>query len=127
MTANEIINNFALTETLKDIPDIFNDKLDFSCQNFIDIKKLNKEMLQIAMKYKLFDGSKSSLEVLGQFKENFELLQAGLEKLVKQLINKELTLDMQHQINEINKNFKSISNEVDMSAVIGKLFYYKII
>ena len=63
------------------------------------------------MKYKQFDDSQSSLKDLNLFKENFELLQVLLKKLEQQLMNKELTSNMQYQIDEINKNFKSMSNK----------------
>ena len=119
MTANEINNKFTFTKKLNEIPDTFNDKLDFLCKDFDDIKRLNKEMLNVAMKYKLFDGSKSSLEVLDQFKANFELLQVGLGELEQQLTNKEMTSNIQHQINELNKLLLNISNkEADISLTI---------
>ena len=119
MTANEINNKFTFTKKLNEIPDTFNDKLDFLCKDFNDIKRLNKEMLKVAMKYKLFDGSKSSLEVLDQFKANFELLQVGLGELEQQLTNKEMTSNIQHQINELNKLLLNISNkEADISLTI---------
>ena len=104
-------------ENPNEIPD---DKLNILCRDFNDIKIQNREMLKTVKKYnKLFDRSKSSLEVLDQFKENFELLQVGLGELEQQLISQELpSKNLQPQIDEINKNFKSISNEgVDLSTL----------
>jgi hypothetical protein len=39
------------------IPDIFNDKININCTSFEDLERLNNEILQVSLKYRLFGES----------------------------------------------------------------------
>jgi hypothetical protein len=39
------------------IPDIFNDNIIINCTSFEDLERLNKEFLQVSLKYRLFGDS----------------------------------------------------------------------
>ena len=57
---------------LTPVEDIFNDKIDYSCKTFADIKRLNQHMKTVAAKFKrLRDGT----EDIAKFLKNYELLQ----------------------------------------------------
>eukprot|EP01127_Copromyxa_protea_P000372 TRINITY_DN10304_c0_g1_i1.p1 TRINITY_DN10304_c0_g1~~TRINITY_DN10304_c0_g1_i1.p1 ORF type:complete len:148 (+),score=22.90 TRINITY_DN10304_c0_g1_i1:95-538(+) len=60
---------WSTTEKLVPVPDIFNDKLDYTCAQYKDIVRLNKEILPVARKFTYFDCSASALGALEQFRE----------------------------------------------------------
>eukprot|EP00386_Alphamonas_edax_P002282 GDKI01006811.1.p1 GENE.GDKI01006811.1~~GDKI01006811.1.p1 ORF type:complete len:133 (-),score=34.96 GDKI01006811.1:37-435(-) len=73
---------------LEDIPDTFNDKLDFtSVQTFERVAELNRRMLPVAKKYELFGGSEPSLAVLQKFHHNFIGIQTYLGCIQEKLVD----------------------------------------
>jgi hypothetical protein len=73
---------------LEEPTDFFNDRLDYSCSTFDDLLRLNKEMLRVALKYRLFGNTPSSLEELQKYLHNFELIRLRLVEIEKELTAK---------------------------------------
>jgi hypothetical protein len=65
-----IKDQWILTCSFTPIEDLFNDKLNFGCKTFEQIVTLNRDMLRVAQKYKMFGGSQPAIEALKLFLTN---------------------------------------------------------
>jgi hypothetical protein len=108
--ASKYLEGLEVTVKLNDIPDTFNDKLDFKCKNFTDLKRLNEEMLKVALKYELFGENDKSTPYLRKFLENFEHIQVGLGELETAMI------DAKSSVGEIKKKVDDLNNSVKQFA-----------
>ena len=107
-----IIETFVHELALLKIEDTFNDKLNFKFSTLSDVKFLNTKMLPIAEKYKMFGGTEQSLDVLKQFKYNFEVLQVFLGKLESSLMDTEDPSESQHEkLYQINNLYNELISE----------------
>ncbi|CAF1630320.1 unnamed protein product, partial [Didymodactylos carnosus] len=107
--ASNIIRTWKDKIELTVIPDIFNDKLNYTCVNYADLVRLNKEMLAVVHKYELFgDGEKAKNEV-NKFLENFQLIRDnGLKQ-----IQKKLTVRESSDLQILEKNVNNINSEIE--------------
>jgi hypothetical protein len=94
---------FQVTVQLHSIEDFFNDKLDYTCKNFADLERLNKDMLTVALKCALFEENAKSVLYFRQFVENFRRVSVGLEQLVRASVDVKSQRDqLQQKVNQIN-------------------------
>ncbi|KAL6049502.1 B-box zinc finger family protein [Balamuthia mandrillaris] len=77
-------------EMKTEIWDIFNDKPNWGCSSWSDLKRLNNELLLIVEKFELLDRNNTKVQgELAKYLHNFEIIQLGLGKA------EELTLSQQ--------------------------------
>lgn len=112
-SAYNLLNKWQPKFQIQAIEDIFNDKINYNITNFEQLVTLNEEMLRVAQKYSLFDGTKSALAVLAQFLSNFEVIQLELG-----IIEESLT-DAESQEDELTEEMNALNNEI--SALEQKL------
>jgi hypothetical protein len=110
-SGNTIISNWkrnAESPHQMQIPiDLFNDKLDFSCENFNDVQRLNEEMTKVLAKYTFLDPIRAAPEI-DKFLNNFEVLQIFLGEIEEHLMQSEYLLS--HYTQEITKINNSLLN-----------------
>jgi len=96
--------------TIKPIEDFWNDKIDYSCTTFEDVCRLNKELLRVAVKYRLLGGSAEATEVIEMILRNLECLQVFLGNLEENVQDQPSKfIDLNQKIETINKLLSDIS------------------
>eukprot|EP00386_Alphamonas_edax_P003721 GDKI01011250.1.p1 GENE.GDKI01011250.1~~GDKI01011250.1.p1 ORF type:complete len:236 (-),score=60.13 GDKI01011250.1:363-1070(-) len=97
--------------TLAVVDDTFNDNIDnTSSRGFEAIAVLNSKMLTVAQKYKLFEGTPTSLAVLEKFLQNFGAVQSYLGCIEAKLIDTTpLSLD---DVASLNTAYSKLLNTV---------------
>jgi hypothetical protein len=104
------IRDFQVTIKLHTVEDIFNDKLNYNCQRFADLERLNTDMLRVAFKYKLFGENAESTPYLQQFLENFEKIQVALGELETVVMGQESYKEtLQKRVDALNQEIKDLS------------------
>jgi len=99
--------------TITPIEDFWNDKIDYSCTTFADICRLNKDLLRVAVKYRLLGGSADAIEIIEMFMRNFECLQVFLGSLEEKL------MDHSSRFTEINQKVDQINQLLaDIAPII---------
>jgi hypothetical protein len=94
---------------LTPIQDIFNDKLDFSCNTFDDIVRLNAGLLSTSQKYELFGTSTKAQQELQKFLNNFELLQIFLGQIEEKFIEVPSSrVKYEKELQEINQKVNAL-------------------
>jgi hypothetical protein len=105
------------TIKLKKPIDLFNDKLDFNCEKFQDVVRLNESMSIAIEKYSFLDPKRAASE-LEKFKDNFEILQTCLgeiDQIFRNSYLQESKLDQYStEIDEINHRFRLLYNNTDI-------------
>jgi len=112
--ASEIINAWCPVKELQKIDDFFNDNLDYNCNSFSDIIRLNKEMVRVSKKYVIFDCTQTAINVISSFLDNIEILQTFLgeiETLLSQSSPSKLE-KLTAQINSLNKTLEGVAKSV---------------
>jgi len=91
--------------------DLFNDRVNYKCETFEDVLRLNDCMRNILEKYSFLDPKRAQTE-LGKFKNNFEVLQTCLgeiEELLHIHVHPESKLEYyQSELDIINEKLASI-------------------
>jgi len=97
---------------LKNVRDVFNDKIVYTCNNFKDVVSLNVRMEEVCEKFDLLDPQKA-MTYLEEFKENFEKVQVALGSLEeKLLVERTKKGQFDEQVQTINKLLKQLVNSV---------------
>ncbi|CAF3121495.1 unnamed protein product [Rotaria socialis] len=110
---NQFLNDWRGKIDIQEISDVFNDKINYSCTNYQDLQRLNKDMLIAVRKYELFGGSDSAQRELSKFQENFVKIQAALRQLSELITtggSGHLT-SIREQLDKINKQLKLLWNQ----------------
>jgi hypothetical protein len=110
--AQTVIAQWRGPTELTQIPDIFNDKLNFRCVEFQDLVRLNRDMVTVAHKYKLFD-SGPAIQEIDKFENNYRLIQTALRQLLE-IINtggRGHLADIQYQLESINSCVAELQNK----------------
>jgi len=112
--ASNILASWCPSENLIKLKiDYFNDNLDFSCDNFEDIIRLNKEMVRVSEKYTIFDCTESALDVIKNFKLNFETLHVFLGDIEQKFQDEQSRLEkLEKSASQLNENLKNFALEV---------------
>jgi hypothetical protein len=101
--AQTVVAQWEVSTELTKIPDVFNDRLNFQCANFQDLVRLNRDMAEIAYRFKFLRDEPAIVE-LNKFLSNYCLIQMALKQLF-QLINtggRGHLADIQRQLQSIN-------------------------
>ncbi|CAF0836104.1 unnamed protein product [Didymodactylos carnosus] len=94
------------------IPDVFNDKLNYSCKTFADMVRLNEEMHAVVQKYELFGDSDKARKETWKFLDNFKMIEANLKQINESLLGEKSKLeDLKKKLNDINGQFENLVNE----------------
>ncbi len=113
---SKIISEWKKSLSITKIDDVFNDNINFSCKYFNDIIRLNKEMVSVSKKYRLFGETEQSKIELNKFKNNYEVLQTGLGEIELTLIDTNSDLeDIINAVGQINNLFKTLGNNKDVN------------
>jgi hypothetical protein len=95
------------------IEDVFNDKIDYTCNTYEDMIRLNRDMLAVVKKYESFGNEPQRLQVVNKFYQNFHRIQEALQKLLLFLrtggqchLN-----DIKQRLNKINNELKDLQNK----------------
>jgi len=92
---------------------LFNDNLDYSCNSFEDIKRLNNKMQIVTEKFGWLDPFRSP-PVLRAFLSNYELLQVYLGQIEEQLLDCESKLYLfSQQVQQLNNLYSQIANQIE--------------
>lgn len=101
--AASIVATFKPACKFAEIPDIFNDKISYTCSSFDDLARINQQMLPVARKFDLFGNSDKAVKELEKYKINFELVQTQLGRIEEQLIDaKSIVAEVQRQVDVVN-------------------------
>lgn len=91
---------------LIEIQDVFNDKLNYSLQNYSDAVRLNFEMIKIASKYEMFGETTRATSELNKFLRNYHTLTKAFDHVLSRLVNGESSKsDISSKLGEINSRF----------------------
>lgn len=107
---SRVVNDYRETVELTSIPDIFNDKINYSCKTYQDLKRLNGEMLRVVQKYELFGDSDKAHQEITKFENNFRLIQSTLKKITELLRTGgggRLTT-IEEQLDNVNNQIKAL-------------------
>lgn len=87
-----------------DIWDVFNDKPNWKCSTWADLKRLNLEQNAIVDKFELLDKSNAKAKnELAKYLHNFEVIQTGLGQLESKTLSEQSRLpEFQKRVTEIN-------------------------
>jgi len=116
---SDVIKEWKPKKNLDAIPDHFNFKLDYSCNVFEDITRLNEAMWPICQQYYFFEGSPNALEFMGKLLGNYEVLQVLLGSLEEQMLPQLRNLDVVNQ--ELTKVNSAIDNLLKLKNVSPSL------
>lgn len=108
---SRVANDYREAVELAMIPDIFNDKINYSCRNYQDLKRLNGQMLLVARKYELFGESDKAHQEITKFENNFRLIQLSLQKITELLSNGGgggRLGNIQAQLDNVNNQIKAL-------------------
>jgi hypothetical protein len=116
VNAEYFIRDFQMTIQLHTIEDIFNHNLNYNCQRFADLERLNRDMLRVALKYKLFGENAESTPYLRKFLENFEKIQVALGELETAVMDKQSIKEtLQKRVDALNKEIKDLAQWITWS------------
>lgn len=118
-SGSSIINSWTLSISMIVIPDIFNDKINYSCSKFSDLVRLNNEMHVVIQKYELFGDSERARQETQKFLENFRLIQKQL-KLIEASLTHEISKleELKNKLNDINSQFENLMHDHDVTFVL---------
>jgi len=112
-TASSILSYWCPEKDLHRINDYFNDNLDYTCNKFADIERLNKDMVRVAKKFVIFDCTQTSLDVIQSFLQNMEILQEFLEEIEDSFKDAPRRYDeVIKQVNALNKALNGVTISV---------------
>jgi len=120
-----ICENWKKSISLKPPLDLFNDKLDYNCQSYKDMVRLNDSLLNIIDKYMFLDLSRAQIE-LQKFKINFEIIQTYLGEVdmtFYNLSNDSRLTFYQTELEEINQGIKELFMNQDV--IFGPKFSWQ--
>jgi len=110
MRASTIISTWECASNFVEVSDIFNDRLDYKCNSFSTLSKLNEEMFKVAQKYEMFGNSDKAIHELENFKKNFEITQTYLGQLEAQLIEPNSEKDIyEKKVRQINGTLNGLA------------------
>jgi hypothetical protein len=111
----EIIKSWRKRIDLKRPIDLFNDNLEYRCDSFDDVVRLNDSMSRVMEKYTFLDSKRAAAE-LQKFKDNFEILYASLIEFDQFFHVKQESKLGQYkaEIEEINKRFCILYSNPDL-------------
>jgi len=111
LSSSNILSSWSCKSNMTQIDDLFNDKLNYSCQNLDDCICLNKHMLLVAKKYAMFNSTPQSIEELKKFMCNYEILQTFLGDLDEKLCDAQSQMDfMKEQVDMINNLLQQLGS-----------------
>jgi hypothetical protein len=96
--------------------DLFNDKLDYKCDSFDDVVRLNDSMSRVIEKYSFLDPKRAASE-LQKFKENFEILQTCLgeiDQVFCSVRQESRLIQYRTEVEEINQRFRKLYSNPDI-------------
>jgi len=94
-------------EFVTDVWDIFNDHVDYNATSFTAICALNKTLLEISKKFKLFDkNNEAAVANLTKYLKNLEVVQTALGSV------DELTMDDKSHLDEIRAQFDIVNEHL---------------
>ena len=94
------------------ISDIFNDKLNYSCETYADLVRLNSEMYTVAEKYELFGDSEKARQEALKFLKNFQLIETNLKQIEESVQQEESKLEeLKNKVNDINSQLEKLMTE----------------
>ncbi|CAF2136474.1 unnamed protein product [Rotaria magnacalcarata] len=105
--AQTIVSEWQDIIELIDIEDSFNDKINYSCNNYQDMICLNSDMLLVVKKYESFGDVDRLLKIVNKFAENFCRIERALQKLLLHLCTSD-----QSRLDEITQRVDRINNEI---------------
>eukprot|EP00029_Vermamoeba_vermiformis_P013247 TRINITY_DN8163_c0_g1_i1.p1 TRINITY_DN8163_c0_g1~~TRINITY_DN8163_c0_g1_i1.p1 ORF type:complete len:372 (-),score=90.92 TRINITY_DN8163_c0_g1_i1:7-1038(-) len=100
-----LIQEFEFKGDLRtDVWDVFNDKPNWKCSTWADLKRLNKELHAIVDKFELLDKNNAKAKnELAKYLHNFEVIQTGLGQLEAKTLSETSRLqELEQRIVEIN-------------------------
>ncbi|CAF4225456.1 unnamed protein product [Rotaria sp. Silwood2] len=101
--AETVVSEWRDVIELINIEDVFNDKISYSCNDYQDLIRLNRDMLPIVKKYEFFGDGHQPLQAINKFTENFRRIQGALQ---------ELRTGGRSHLNDINQRLNNINNEI---------------
>jgi hypothetical protein len=107
-----ILNSWQGVVNLEVIPDMFNDRISYSCSSYQDIQKLNEQMLSIAQKYEVFGDSERAQQEIRKLEHNFVKIQSALKELVQlaKTGGGGHLSSIQEQVDNVNNQLKVLQN-----------------
>jgi len=112
-----IVDEWKKMVTLKIPIDLFKDHVDYKCETFADVQRLNASLLTVIEQYHFLDPIRAQPE-LQKFKSNFEVLQTCLGEVEGLLIEPESKLEeFEMELEEINKRIVKVGKK--KGAVFG--------
>jgi hypothetical protein len=96
--------------------DLFNDKLDYKCDSFDDVVRLNDSMSRVIEKYSFLDSKRAASE-LHKFKDNFEILQTCLgeiDQVFYSVPQESRLIQYRTEVEEINQRFRLLYSNPDI-------------
>jgi len=113
------LKTWTCTRKLVQIPDVFNDNIDFTCHGFDDLVRLNQGMLPVALKYRFFGETNETMKILEKFRVNFEVILSCLEDIQCNLnidLKIEMRNDMQLKVDYLNKIMTGFKEEINFDC-----------
>jgi len=100
--------------------DLFNDRVDYKCESFDDVKRINDSMSNILEKFSFLDPKRAKTE-LGKFMHNFELLQTSLvevEEVMHVNVSPQSRLQYyQSELDEVNARIANVYANGDIGVM----------
>jgi len=119
-SAGKIIDSWQKSVKLQVPIDLFKDKVDYTCEKFSDIERLNGALLTVIEQYLFLDPVRASSEI-EKFKNNMEILQTCLGEIEQALVQKESQLEeKQEQVDEINRKIAALFQAPSILHVVDK-------
>jgi len=114
-----IIKKYKKPLSLKVPIDLFNDRLDYKCESFDDMTRLNNSMVIVIEKYAFLDPYRAQPE-LTKFFFNFEAIQVGLLDAESTLVNEYTSENKlsyyQRELEDINERLNMIFMQNDVNT-----------
>jgi len=111
---SDIIKEFKFVGRLRtDVWDVFNDKPNWECETWADLKRLNNDLCAIVDKFELLDKNNAKAKnELAKYLHNFEVIQTGLGQVEeKTLSEKSRKQELQKRISEINSMLAGLKKD----------------
>ena len=111
--AQTIVAQWKGSIELTQVPDVFNDKINFQCGNFQDLVRLNRDMSIVAHKYDLFGDGPRAINEINKFESNYRRIQTALRQVLE-LINtggRGHLADIEEQLQCINSYVAELQNK----------------
>jgi hypothetical protein len=112
-----------------DVWDVFNDKPNWTCSTWADLKRLNKELHAIVDKFELLDKNNAKAKnELAKYLHNFEIIQTGLGELESKTISdKSRKAELQQRVNKMNAILIELKQEGVNAKILVSNFIDSII